>query len=169
MSELLTISYTSIGIIHTPFDHPQGMPIQAAYAPEIRGVVEVDPKYTAGLKDLDGFSHVILLYHFHQSGGLKLRVKPFLDDEERGIFAVRAPRRPNPIGLSVVQLERIEDNVLYVRGVDMLDSTPLLDIKPFVPAFDTREEVRVGWLAGRESAGRQVRADGRFADADDGE
>lgn len=164
MSESLTISFTPIGVIYTPFDRPQGMPIQAAYAPDVRGTVELDPAYAAGLKDLDGFSHIILLYHFHRSTGYALRVRPYLDDEERGLFAVRAPRRPNPIGLSVVELERIEGNVLYVRGVDMLDGTPLLDIKPFVPAFDSPVATRIGWLAGRVEEGRQVRADGRFAE-----
>ena len=164
MIENQPVSYSPIGVIHTPFDEPAGMPIQAAYAPDVEGRVELDPAYVAGLKDLDGFSHIILLYHFHRSSGYALHVKPFLDGEERGLFSVRAPRRPNPIGLSVVRLERVEGNTLHVRGVDMLNGTPLLDIKPFVPAFDSREEVRVGWLAGKGEAGRQVRSDGRFAE-----
>ena len=160
------ISYTPIGVIHTPFDHPQGMPIQAAYALDVEGTVELDPAHSAGLKDLDGFSHIILLYHFHRSAGYALRVKPFLDDEERGLFSVRAPRRPNPIGLSVVELLRIEGNTLFIRGIDMLDGTPLLDIKPFVPAFDSHEAVRVGWLTDRGETGRQVQSDTRFAQED---
>jgi len=158
-----TISYTPIGFIRTPFEQPKGMPIQAAYAPDAEGIIELEPAYAAGLKDLDGFSHITLLYHFHRSPGHALQVKPFLDSEERGIFAVRAPRRPNPIGLSVVRLERIEGSRLFVRGVDMLNGTPLLDIKPFVPAFDTRDVERVGWLTGRGEAGWQVQSDGRFA------
>jgi tRNA (adenine37-N6)-methyltransferase len=166
MTDARSISFTPIGFIRTPFDQPKGMPIQAAYAPDVEGTVELDVAYTSGLKDLDGFSHIMLLYHFHRSAGYALQVKPFLDDEERGIFAVRAPRRPNPIGLSVVRLERVEGNVLFVRGVDMLDGTPLLDIKPFVPAFDTREVERVGWLAGRGEAGWRVQSDGRFAKED---
>lgn len=154
--------FTPIGIIHTPFNDPQGMPIQPAGAAGVPGTVELYPEYAAGLQDLDGFSHLILLYHFHRSNDYDLRVVPFLDTQERGIFATRAPRRPNPIGLSVVRLIGIEGNRLQVEKVDMLDGTPLLDIKPYVPAFDTPADVRAGWL---EEAGRratEMRSDGRF-------
>jgi tRNA-Thr(GGU) m(6)t(6)A37 methyltransferase TsaA len=137
-----------IGVIHTPFETPDGVPIQAAFS-EAEGVVEVDPPYAAGLKDIEGFSHLILLYWFSRSEGYQLTVRPFLDQEERGLFSVRHPARPNPIGISVVELVGREGNRLRVRGVDVLDGTPLLDIKPFVPAFDHREGAQIGWLEGK--------------------
>jgi tRNA-Thr(GGU) m(6)t(6)A37 methyltransferase TsaA len=108
--------------------------------------VEVYDDYVEGLADLDGFSHIILLYHFHESSGYRLRVKPFLDNQKRGLFATRAPWRPNPIGLSVVRLVQVEGSKLTVEDVDILDNTPLLDIKPYVPEFDQRTKTRLGWL-----------------------
>jgi tRNA-Thr(GGU) m(6)t(6)A37 methyltransferase TsaA len=155
----MTIEFSPIGIIHSPFTEPDGMPIQPAGAAGVKGTIEVFPEFRAGLRDLDGFSHVILLYHLHRSRGFDLRVVPFLDAEPRGLFATRAPRRPNAIGLSVVPLERIEDGLLHVRNIDALDGTPLLDIKPYVPEFDADAEVRTGWL---EEAGKGVR--GRRSD-----
>ncbi len=154
--------FTPIGVIHTPFTDKKGMPIQPAGAAGVQGTVELLPEYAPGLQDLDGFSHIILLYRFHESRGYDLRVVPFLDTVKHGVFATRAPRRPNPIGLSVVRLIGIEGNRLTVENVDMLDGTPLLDIKPYVPAFDTQTDVRTGWL---EEAGRRAvdaRSDGRF-------
>lgn len=151
-----------IGIIRSPFKELTGMPIQPAGAAGVEGVVEVFEEYRAGLKDLDGFSHVILLYHFHRAKGFNLQVVPFLDSVPRGVFATRAPKRPNPIGLSVVQLDKIEDGMLHIRNVDILDGTPLLDIKPYVPEFDVQAEVRTGWL---ETAGKAVsdrKSDDRF-------
>ena len=138
----------SIGVIHTPFASRSGMPIQAARS-EAVGCVEVYPEYAPGLQDLDGFSHVILVYWFHCASSFSLTVRPFLDDHSRGLFATRYPARPNRIGLSVVELMAVEGCTLHVQGVDMLDGTPLLDIKPFVPAFDHREGSRVGWLTER--------------------
>jgi len=143
---MMTIEFQPIGVIHTPFTEPKGMPIQPAGAAGVKVTVEVFEEYRAGLKDLDGFSHIILLYHFHRSQGFKLHVVPFMDSQPRGLFATRAPKRPNPIGLSVVELNKIEDGVLHVRNVDILDGTPLLDIKPYVPEFDTQPDVRTGWL-----------------------
>ncbi len=137
-----------IGVIHTPYTGRSGMPIQAARS-EAAGHVEVYPEYAAGLKDLDGFSHIILIYWFHRAGDCSLVVRPFLDDRLHGLFATRYPDRPNPIGLSVVELTAVDGPMLRVRAVDVLDGTPLLDIKPFVPAFDHREGARVGWLTGR--------------------
>lgn len=151
-----------IGTIHTPFKEKDGMPIQPAGAAGVKGVVEVFDEYRAGLKDLEGFSHIILIYEFHRSQGFKLEVVPFLDDKPRGLFATRAPKRPNPIGLSTVRLDRIEDGNLYVQNVDILDGTPLLDIKPYVPDFDRYTEIRTGWL---EQAGEKAvrhKADNRF-------
>ena len=152
-----------IGVIHSPFAQREDMPIQPAGAAGAAGRVEVFEPFRAGLRDLEGFSHVILLYHFHRSEGYALTVRPFLDDREHGVFATRAPRRPNPIGLSVLRLEGIEQGVLRVRDVDILDGTPLLDIKPYVPDFDRPEAVRVGWLEGRRQRVREARSDGRFA------
>jgi tRNA-Thr(GGU) m(6)t(6)A37 methyltransferase TsaA len=160
--EKMKIEYASIGIIHSPFTEAEGMPIQPAGAKGVKGTVEVFEAFQGGLKDLDRFSHIILLYHFHRSYGFNLHVVPFMDAKSRGLFATRAPKRPNPIGLSVVQLEKIEDGVLHIRNVDILDGTPLLDIKPHVPSFDAAKEVRTGWL---EKAGKTVssqRSDHRF-------
>jgi tRNA-Thr(GGU) m(6)t(6)A37 methyltransferase TsaA len=156
------ISLEPIGVIHTPHAKPKGTPIQPAGAAGVKGTVEVFEPYGGGLADLDGFSHVILLYHFHLSDGYELGVVPFMDSVPRGLFATRAPRRPNPIGLSVVRLDRIEGRILHVEGVDIVDGTPLLDIKPYVPEFDAPAAVRTGWLEGvrRTVSGR--RADERF-------
>lgn len=153
---------TTIGIIHSPFTEPGNMPIQPAGAENVRGRVEVFEAFQSGIQDLDGFSHVILLYWFHQSRGYKLKVMPFMDSVLRGLFATRAPRRPNPIGLSVVRLDRIENGVLHIRDVDILDSTPLLDIKPYVPQFDARGEIRTGWLEKRGKNVVRQRSDDRF-------
>jgi len=119
-------------------------------------------EYRAGLKDLDEFSHVILLYHFHRSQGFNLNIVPFMDSEPRGLFSTRAPKRPNSIGLSVVQLDRIENGVLHIQNVDMLDGTPLLDIKPYVPKFDDQIKVRTGWLERTSKTVATRKADDRF-------
>ncbi|MBN2310166.1 MAG: tRNA (N6-threonylcarbamoyladenosine(37)-N6)-methyltransferase TrmO [Candidatus Hydrogenedentes bacterium] len=158
------MEFRPIGIIHTPFSRPEGMPIQPAGAGGIRGTVEVFQEFQDGLSDLDGFSHIILLYHFHRSRDFQLRVVPFLDTEPRGLFATRAPRRPNPIGLSVVRLCGVDGCLLEIENVDMLDGTPLLDIKPYVPEFDRHTDIRTGWL---ERVGRGVtqhRSDVRFSE-----
>jgi tRNA-Thr(GGU) m(6)t(6)A37 methyltransferase TsaA len=133
-----------IGIIRTPFTEKSETPIQASRS-QAKGVVEVFPEYADGLQDLEGFSHIILLYAFHESNGYSLLVKPFLDDQLRGLFATRYPARPNPIGLSVVRLVARKNILLQVEGMDMLDGTPLLDIKPYVPDFDVRTGTRTGW------------------------
>ena len=151
-----------IGIIHTPFTDLEGMPIQPAGAAGMAGTVELFEVYRDGIKDLDGFSHIILLYYFHRSRGFSLHVIPFMDSEPRGLFATRAPKRPNPIGLSIVRLDKIENGILYIRNVDILDGTPLLDIKPYVPSFDAQGKVRTGWL---EKAGKTIssrKSDNRF-------
>jgi tRNA-Thr(GGU) m(6)t(6)A37 methyltransferase TsaA len=158
----MPIVFEPIGVIHSPFNDLRDMPIQPPGAAGVSGTVEVFTPYRAGLADLDGFSHLILLYHFHQSRGFDLQVVPFMDDRPRGLFATRAPKRPNPIGISIVGLERIEGGVLHIQNVDILDDTPLLDIKPYVPAFDAPGEVRVGWLAQAESRIRQCKSDDRF-------
>lgn len=144
--EEIEITFRSIGIIHTPFRDLSGMPIQPSAAEGVEGKVILDPALQEGLQDLEGFSHIILLYYFHQAGDPKLLVKPYLDDEKRGLFATRAPRRPNGIGFSIVKLLEIQGNILTVANVDILDGTPLLDIKPYIPYFDHPEADRVGWL-----------------------
>ena len=151
-----------IGTIHSPFTRLAGMPIQPVGASGVKGTVEIFEDYAGGLQDLDGFSHIILLFLFHKSRGFQLRVLPFMDTSPRGVFATRAPRRPNPIGLSVVRLEKILGRVLHIDGVDILDGTPLLDIKPYVPDFDPRGEVRTGWLDKASKATPGERSDDRF-------
>ncbi len=157
----------AIGTIRTPFSEPQGTPIQGAFFNDAEGEIVVDAAFAEGLADLDGFSHAVVLFAFDRSEGFSLTVTPYLDDSRRGLFATRAPRRPNPIGLTVVRLAEVDGNRLRVRGVDMLDGTPLLDLKPYVPAVDEAEAVRTGWLephleAVREGRARPPRADGRF-------
>ena len=156
------IKYRPIGVIHSPFKEPKGTPIQPAAAKGIRGTVEVCPEYAKGLKDIDGFSHLILIYHFHLSRGASLEAKPYMDNEVRGIFAMRGPSRPNPIGLSVVRLIKRERLTLHIQDVDIVDGTPLLDIKPYVPEFDMREVVKIGWLEKRVHKLPTVQDDGRF-------
>jgi tRNA-Thr(GGU) m(6)t(6)A37 methyltransferase TsaA len=135
-----------IGMIHTPHTRAEETPIQPVFAEGVQGRAEILPEYAAGLQDLEGFSHIWLLYWFHQAGPPRLIVQPFLQDAEHGVFATRAPTRPNPIGLSLVRLVRREGCVLHLEDVDVLDGTPLLDIKPYVPRFDYRTGVRTGWL-----------------------
>ena len=156
------IKYKPIGIIRTPFKQPKGTPIQPKAGKDVEGKIEIFSEYEAGLKDLEGFSHIILLYHFHLVKESKLLVKPYMDDETHGIFATRAPARPNPIGISVVRLIKIEKNILYIKDVDIVDGTPLLDIKPYVGEFDIREIERYGWLEKNVHKLESSRDDGRF-------
>jgi len=156
------IKYTPIGIIHSPFRDVEGAPIQPSGALGVLGTVEIEPQFEPGLKDLTGFSHIILIYHFHVSRSYALEVKPFLDDSLRGVFATRAPRRPNSIGLSVVGLLAVKGCTLHVRGLDVLDGTPLLDIKPFVPEFDAPDADSIGWLSEKVKGVEDARSDGRF-------
>lgn len=137
-----------IGIIHSPFTEKGQVPIQASRS-QVIGLVELFPEFADGLQDIESFSHIFLLYNFHCSSGFSLHVKPLLDDHEHGLFTTRHPCRPNPIGLSIVQLIFRQENYLTVEGVDALDGTPLLDIKPYVPEFDAYTEARTGWYATR--------------------
>lgn len=161
----MNFTITPIGTIHTPFENLEGMPIQPSGAVDVTGTIVMDKEYEPGLKDIDGFSHLILLYQFHQSKGYDLLVKPFLDDEKRGLFATRAPRRPNPIGLSVVRLVERKGNVLTIKDIDVLSGTPLLDIKPYVPAFDGKEVTAVGWLEKKQEKARVLKSDSRFIES----
>lgn len=156
------IEYRPIGIIRTPFKKKEGMPIQPSGARGARGTIEINEDYIEGLKDLEGFSHVILIYHFHLSRGYDLIVTPFLDDQTRGVFATRAPKRPNSIGLSIVKLNAIKEDILEIENVDIVDGTPLLDIKPYVPEFDAQTEVKTGWLAKAGKRAKQSKSDDRF-------
>lgn len=139
------IVYSQIGIINSPHEIPEQTPAQPVYAKGIKGTVEVFSEYSEGLNDLDGFSHIYLIYHFHKSTEVKLTVKPFLDDTNRGLFSTRTPWRPNPLGFSIVKLLKREDNILHIEDVDILNGTPLLDIKPYVHRFDRIDEVKCGW------------------------
>jgi len=156
------IRYKPIGVIHSPFKEPKGTPIQPAGAKGINGTVEIFPEYAEGLKDIEGFSHIILIYHFHLSRGALLKVKPYMDNETHGVFAMRGPSRPNPIGISVVRLVGVKDNILHIQDVDIVDETPLLDIKPYVPEFDIREVERTGWLEKNVHKLPASKDDGRF-------
>lgn len=156
----MKIEYKPIGIVHSPFKEPEGTPIQPSRAKNAEGTVEVFEEFVEGLQDLDGFSHIILLCHLHKARSYRLKVVPFLDTQLRGLFATRAPSRPNPIGLSVVELLGIDGNTLTIQGVDFLDGTPVLDIKPYVGEFDDRGQTRAGWL---EQVRKQTNvADDRF-------
>lgn len=150
-----SIRLSPIGHVRSPFREPAGVPVQAAFATDVRGTVEVLPKYEAGLCDLEGFSHLMLLYHMHLSRGYSLTTRPHFDHEARGLFSTRSPNRPNPIGVSVVRLESREGSVLHVRDLDIVDGTPVLDIKPYIPQVDDRRDARIGWL---ESSRRRLDA-----------
>ncbi|MCD6394158.1 MAG: tRNA (N6-threonylcarbamoyladenosine(37)-N6)-methyltransferase TrmO [Planctomycetes bacterium] len=142
----LNITINPIGVIHSPYKEPRDMPIQGIFEPEAEAWVELKEEFSDGLKDLEGFSHAILLYYFHRSSKEQIQGRPFLEDATHGIFAIRSPHRPNHIGLSIVKISSINGNKLYFREVDVLDQTPLLDIKPYVKYFDVRESVISGWL-----------------------
>ena len=161
-----TIEFKAIGTIHSPFKDLKGMPIQPIGAKGIQGEIHLKKEYKDGLKDLEGFSHIILIYHLHLSKGHSLEVKPFLDTKKHGIFATRAPKRPNPIGMSVVALDKIEDTVLFISNVDIVDGTPLLDIKPYVPHFDKDEgeEISIGWFEDKHQDAVHKKSDARFTD-----
>ena len=153
-----------IGTIETPFKDREGMPIQPTGAKGVRGRIILDPAYEQGLNDLDGFSHLILLYHFHESKGFDLMVTPFLDKTKRGVFSTRAPRRPNPIGLSVVRLISCKGGILEIEDIDVLDQTPLIDIKPYVPKFDIKEVTASGWLEKTQDNALDHKSDDRFVE-----
>ena len=160
------IEFKPIGIIHSPFKNLEGMPIQPIGARGIKGEINLNYEYKDGLKDLEGFSHIILIYYLHLSKGHLLKVKPFLDTKQRGIFATRAPKRPNPIGISVVRLEKIEGTKLYISDMDIVDGTPLLDIKPYIPNFDRHndDEIRIGWFEDKHHNAIDKKSDRRFID-----
>lgn len=148
------ISVRPIGVVRTPYRSLDEAPIQGRFRPEAQGEIHVFEEFAAGLADVDGFSHLTLLYYFHQAREERLTVKPYLDDVTRGVFATRHPQRPNHLGLTTVRLLERRENVLVVAGVDMLDGTPLVDVKPYVPAFDREpDDVKAGWLEGKTGPG----------------
>jgi tRNA-Thr(GGU) m(6)t(6)A37 methyltransferase TsaA len=156
------VTFTPLGTIHSPFTDPAGMPIQPAGAKGVRGTVVIDEHYQDGLRDLDGFSRIILIYSFHRANGYALDVIPFLDTHSHGIFATRAPKRPNAIGISVVRLIAVNGCELTIEDVDILDGTPLLDIKPYVPEFDCFPDEKAGWFDRCCGKVGSARSDQRF-------
>src|SRR6056297_95485 len=156
------LNFQAIGVIKTPFKTTEEMPIQPTGGRGVQGEIEVLEQYSEGLDDLDGFSHIMVIYHFHQTKKYQLKVIPFMDDTLRGVFATRAPKRPNPIGFSVVRLKKVENNCVYFEDVDMLDGTPVLDIKPFIPDVDSPSVHRLGWLEGISDKMKHKKSDNRF-------
>jgi len=140
------VNYRPIGIIHSPFKEHVGIPRQAVGASEIKASIEIFAEFSEGLQDLDGFSHILVIFHMHMIKASRLKAYPPWDGQEHGVFATRSPYRPNPIGLSVVSLESIANNILHISGVDMADGSPVLDIKPYIPDLNPTEDVRIGWL-----------------------
>ena len=144
----MEITLKPIGTIHSPYHRREETPYQSYLSDEI-GQIEVFKEYEKGLQDIEGFSHIIILYYFHKAEGYSLLVRPPWDGKLHGIFAVRGPNRPNAVGLSIVRLIERKDNILRIAGIDALDGTPLIDIKPYVPQFDYMTDIRIGWLEGR--------------------
>lgn len=152
-----------IGVVRSRFVDPAGMPIQTAAVPDELGRIDVLQEFVPGLRDIEGFDYLILFTHLHRAAHERLDVVPFLDDASHGVFATRAPTRPNRLGLSIVRLLRVEGAVLHFAGNDMLDGTPVLDIKPYVPKFDVRQTHRIGWFDKRVDTMADVRSDDRMA------
>jgi tRNA-Thr(GGU) m(6)t(6)A37 methyltransferase TsaA len=148
-----TVQYQPIGEISSPFKGPIGAPRQAAGAPEVRATIEVFEEFARGLKDLDDFSHIVVLFHLHLVANPSLVAHPPWDGRAHGVFATRSPYRPNPIGVSIVRLDRIDGNILHISGVDMIDGSPVLDIKPYVPELNPAGPVRAGWLSDGKADG----------------
>jgi tRNA-Thr(GGU) m(6)t(6)A37 methyltransferase TsaA len=157
-----TINYQIIGFIHSPFTEPKGTPIQPVAGRGVEGSVEVFPEYAEGLTDIAGLSHIFLIYHLHLAKMKSLIIKPFLDDVVHGVFTTRSPNHPNTIGISVVHLLHVEGNILHIQDLDIINDTPLLDIKPFVPEFDIRIPSKVGWYKHKVERLNVIRDDGRF-------
>ena len=163
MQGLNAIEIHPIGIIHTPHKDILNIPIQPIAAEGIKGWIELSPEYVEGLTDIEGFSHLTLIYHFHKIEGYQLMVIPFMDTKPHGIFSTKAPKRPNAIGVSTVKLLGVEGNIIHIEMVDMLDGTPLIDIKPFFPKYDNRTDAVAGWLEkSQEVPVLELRSDERF-------
>lgn len=147
------MEFKPIGVVHSPYESLSEAPIQPRFS-DAEAKIEIFPKYADGLKDIEGFSHIWVIFHLHAVEGYELHVKPYLDDTPRGVFACRAPRRPNSIGISLVKLVEREDNILKIKGLDMIDGTPVIDIKPYVEVFDEAEDIRMGWLEDKTRMGK---------------
>ena len=158
----MEITLRPIGRLETPFNDIADMPIQPSVLADTRGKAVLDEKFMSGLKDLDGFSHIILLFLLHKISGYQLEVVPFMDTLPHGIFATRSPKRPNRIGMSIVRVESVAGNIVQFKGVDMLDGSPLLDIKPYYSYFDQQTQVRNGWLEGKTLRPENLRSDKCF-------
>ena len=158
----MDISYAPIGYFRSPYTEIKGMPIQPIGAEDVEGSIEVLPEFSGGLQDLEGFSHVFILYHLHQIRGFDLMIKPFLDTKLHGVFATRSPKRPNPIGLSVMRLQGVSGLKVFLKGIDVLDLTPVIDIKPYVADFDRCDANRFGWFEGKSANAIHHRSDERF-------
>jgi tRNA (adenine37-N6)-methyltransferase len=156
------ITYHAIGVVRSPFTTLAGMPLQSVAAPDVHGQIEIHPSFVPGLADLETFSHLYVIAHLHRGNPGGLTVVPFLDDTRRGVFATRSPRHPNPIGVSVVRLLAVRGATLEIAGLDLLDGTPVLDVKPYVPTFDAVEAERTGWLEQGARRVFEVRSDARF-------
>lgn len=143
------VRYKPIGVIHSLFKRVEDTPVQPGAAEGVESTIEVSPEYASGLQDIDGFSHIVVIFHCHLSRGYSLLVKPHLDDQMRGVFATRSPNRPNPIGVSVLRLLSVDGSTLRVGNLDIVDGTPLLDLKPCMPAHDVTTPDRFGWMSER--------------------
>ncbi|WP_292485975.1 tRNA (N6-threonylcarbamoyladenosine(37)-N6)-methyltransferase TrmO [Methanohalobium sp.] len=160
------MKYEPIGVIHTDLKKREESPIQPAGARGINGYIEIYPEYEKGLEDLEGFSHIYLIYHFHLSDDYSLSVKPFMDSKKHGLFATRAPKRPNPIGISVVRVVDVDKNIVHIKDADIVDGTPLLDIKPYVPDMivDDKKDIKIGWLENNIHKVKTKKSDSRFTE-----
>lgn len=158
------IEMEQLGIIKTPFNEIEGMPIQPTGAVGVKGEIILNEKFVEGLKDLDGFSHLNIIYLLHEVDGYNLEVKPFLDNATHGVFATRSPKRPNRIGSSIVELDKVDGNVIHISNVDVLNGTPLLDIKPHVPHLyeDTVKDLKIGWFEKKHQNAKTTKSDDRF-------
>lgn len=156
------IEFKIIGKVHSRFTEQKGTPIQGKMAPEETARIEIFNEFSAGLKDLEGFSHIYVFFKFDRVLQNKLLVKPYLDTCERGVFSTRSPLRPNPLGMTIVRLDRVEENFLHVSGVDILNGSPVIDIKPYIPDFDQHQPERIGWYAANRARAEKVLADDRF-------
>lgn len=163
MNRSETIQFIAVGVVESRFEQQTGTPIQGKMAPEETARIKIYDEFAPGLKDIEGFSHIYVFFKFDRTAGSQLLVKPYLDTVERGIFATRSPLRPNPLGMTIVRLDRVEGNYLYISGIDILNDSPVLDIKPYIPEFDHHEPEKIGWYAAKGQKNSLVLADDRFA------
>lgn len=157
------MQFKAVGIVESRFEQQAGTPIQGKMAPKETACIRIFDEFAAGLKDIEGFSYIYVFFKFDRASEAKLLVKPYLDTIERGVFATRSPLRPNPLGMTIVKLERVESNCLYVSGVDILNGSPVIDIKPYIPDFDQHNPDKIGWYENKNKKSDLVLADDRFA------